>query len=309
MEKPHAAAALQASPVLWAQLREVSRSSVEQATALWQHALASEDSVQRAVSLRADVDARRFALYAHANDPDRAAGATHLLARLDDRTFAAAVSEARQRYGLSRLERDAAERAVSRELAVGDAVGARRWPYASAHPDAWGTPWKGILLAVNDPRAWAGNPALRSQQAIDQQAWCHEHGSLADTVPVLWDFGDRQAVFFQSVARDDRCHALRPYADDCREWEAAYAAACRALIRRAFSWCAETANFPRQAAGNGKRARSGTHELARGLRRRRGGVVDRRTAGSCRERNRSKPVGAQHRPSSSRLAQQSSRGG
>lgn len=230
VEQPQVAAALQGSPVLWAQLREVSRSTDEQATALWKHSLATVDGVERAVSIRADLDAHRFGLHAHANDPDREVGGSHRLRYLDARTFADAVNEARQRYGLSPLEPAVTVQAERRELAAGDAVGARRWPYQSAHPDVWGTPWQGTLLALNDPRAWAGHPALTSQPAIDQHiAWCHEHGSLKDTVPVLWDFGDTQTVFFQSAAGDDRCHALRPYADDCRDWEAARAAAYHAL--------------------------------------------------------------------------------
>jgi hypothetical protein len=111
---------------------------------------------------------------------------------------------------------------------VGTIVGARRWPYASAHPDCWGTPRNEVVLALNDPRAWRGNRALSTQEKIDGHiAWCKEHGLLTETVPVLWDFGDEQVVYFQSAVGDGRCHDLRPYAEDYFDWQSSRAAAYR----------------------------------------------------------------------------------
>ncbi|WP_186214527.1 hypothetical protein [Burkholderia gladioli] len=116
----------------------------------------------------------------------------------------------------------------SARFQVGTIVGAHRWPYHSAHPECWGTPWKGVVLALNDPRAWAGNLALSTQQKIDEHvAWCHDHGLLKDTVPVLWDFGDEKIVYFQSASNDARCHDLRPYAEDYLDWQTERAAALR----------------------------------------------------------------------------------
>lgn len=113
---------------------------------------------------------------------------------------------------------------------VGTIVGARRWRYASAHPDCWGTPWSGVVLALNDPRVWSGNLALSTQEKIDVHiAWCKEHGLLTNTVPVLWDFGDEQVVYFQSTVGGTRCHDLRPYAEDYLDWQSSRAAAYRKL--------------------------------------------------------------------------------
>lgn len=119
---------------------------------------------------------------------------------------------------------------VTDRIQVGTEVGARRWPYAAAHPGCWGTPWKGVVLAMNDPRAWAGNAALSTQEKIDAHvAWCHEHGLLHDSVPVLWDFGCESVVYFQATGGDARCYAVRPYADDYHAWESERAEAFRRL--------------------------------------------------------------------------------
>ena len=75
---------------------------------------------------------------------------------------------------------------------VGQEVGARRWPYNSCHPDAWGTPHRGIVLAADDPRAGIG-----------------DHGLPAGVVPVLWSFG---RVLFEPADR------LHPYALDVALW-------------------------------------------------------------------------------------------
>jgi len=44
---------------------------------------------------------------------------------------------------------------LRRGLPVGAEVGAQRWPYHAAHPDCWWRPWKGVVLALDDPRAWS----------------------------------------------------------------------------------------------------------------------------------------------------------
>lgn len=121
-------------------------------------------------------------------------------------------------------------------LPVGTVVGAHRWPYESAHPDCWGAPWKGVVLALNDPLAWSGNAALSTQEKIDSHiAWCTERGLLKNDVPVQWDFGDEQVVYFQKSGGDDRCHELRPYAEDYLDWQATRAAKYKRLERVARS--------------------------------------------------------------------------
>lgn len=117
-------------------------------------------------------------------------------------------------------------------FAVGAEVGAKRWPYFAAHPDCWGTPWKGIVLAINDPKAWQGTLAfglsLPSQEAVDRHvAVCLARGLGRLTTPVLWNFGDRHEAFWETIT------SLRPYADDLRAWEQALWTARQKSVRRA----------------------------------------------------------------------------
>lgn len=110
--------------------------------------------------------------------------------------------------------------------AIGSEVGAGRWPMKAAHPGCWGKPWKGILLAVDDPRAWAGTLAFPSATpdpvAVKAHvAWCRSQGLLrGDRVSVLWDFGSHG---FQN--HWERTEAVRPYAEDLAAWEAEHTAA------------------------------------------------------------------------------------
>jgi len=92
------------------------------------------------------------------------------------------------------------------ELAPGTLVGARRWPYSHAHPGCWLEPYRGVLLARNDPRAWAftlfspnGEPL---PDEIDRHVQrCLAEGLLADVVPVLWDFREHgQHVHWEQLA-------------------------------------------------------------------------------------------------------------
>ncbi len=110
------------------------------------------------------------------------------------------------------------------DVKVGSRVGAGRWPYAACHPDCWGKPWQGLVLAVDDPRAWAGTlafPGKRpNREAVKAHvAWCRAQGLLDDRQPVLWAFGDRKQVYWESAA------SLRPYAQDLEAWTAARQAA------------------------------------------------------------------------------------
>lgn len=106
----------------------------------------------------------------------------------------------------------------------GEVVGAERWPFVHAHPDAWGRPWSGIVLAQDDPRAWHDTVAfpdrdgsLPAAEAVKTHvARCHRQGLLLDAVPVLWEFG---RIYWERFAR------LRPYSDDQAAWLAARAQA------------------------------------------------------------------------------------
>jgi hypothetical protein len=110
-----------------------------------------------------------------------------------------------------------APKALGRALRVGTIVGAERWPYQNAHPDAWKQPWKGVVLAPNDPQAWAGSVAfphgVPTQAEVDAELRQLKAVGLSDDrVPVAWEFGK---------VHWERPSSLRPYERDVREWEQA----------------------------------------------------------------------------------------
>jgi len=107
---------------------------------------------------------------------------------------------------------------------VGMECGATRWPHYGNHPAGWGTPWKGTVLASNDPRAWTGTIAFGDDTPTQDQVDAHiasvfrmyetvpllqGKAPFSDKVPVLWEFG---AVMWESVG------SVRPYADDVADW-------------------------------------------------------------------------------------------
>ncbi len=99
-----------------------------------------------------------------------------------------------------------------------------RWPYQSAHPDCWQPPHKGIVLALDDPRAWRDSAAfprnLPTQEECTKHVQkCLEMGLLKDTVPVLWSWAKGHE---QWLAWDNN---LRPYAAELVAWDAARKAA------------------------------------------------------------------------------------
>jgi len=108
--------------------------------------------------------------------------------------------------------------------ALGTLVGARRWPDSHAHPDCWGRPWPGVVVPLDDPRAWQGTLAFPRDELPDagavsaHVAACLLRGWLRDRVAVLWDFGSHGSrCYFESD--------LRPYAEDLAAWETARAEA------------------------------------------------------------------------------------
>src|SRR5262249_19529421 len=122
-----------------------------------------------------------------------------------------------------------------------DEVGAERWPGSAQHPGTWGRPWKGILLAVDDPRAWEGSiafaPGLPTRDEVRahvaRHPWLTEPGH---DVPILWEFGK---TYWQSAAN------VRPYAEDYAAWERERAEALREAERREAEW--ERAEAARRA--------------------------------------------------------------
>ena len=130
----------------------------------------------------------------------------------------------------------------------GQAVGGSRWAYDHAHSDCWLAPWRGVVLAIDDPRAWVnsmvkakvyGKPTraeIRAHITHLEQLWrdCPPaKGSppiFASTVIVLWDFGDEKKIMHESA------ESLRPFAADVAAWEAARAEKRAEEAARAAAW-------------------------------------------------------------------------
>jgi len=78
-------------------------------------------------------------------------------------------------------------------ITVGTSVGNGRIPYGHAHPDCWGRPWQGVVLALDDVEAWTntlafdGKPSQEDVTAHVRQ--CLAQGLLRNKVPVKWEFG------------------------------------------------------------------------------------------------------------------------
>ncbi len=103
---------------------------------------------------------------------------------------------------------------------TGQCVGAHRWPYEAAHPNAWRPPWRGTVLATDDPRIWAKpEGALQQQMTLEEIAakvrTLRDSGLLQDWVPVQWDFGTHKQILWEHLS------ALRSYEEDMEAWSAA----------------------------------------------------------------------------------------
>lgn len=115
-------------------------------------------------------------------------------------------------------------------MKVGTSVGCEyRWPYAHAHPDCWTKPYRGTVVAKDDPRAWARTLAF-PQDRPDPAAVaahvrrCEElYGPDRDVCPVLYVWDGEEVVMWE------RESALKPYAIMLRLWRSARAAAYAGL--------------------------------------------------------------------------------
>lgn len=97
-----------------------------------------------------------------------------------------------------------------------------RWPYDHAHPDCWQPPHKGVILALDDPRAWKDTIAfpnrLPEQAEVTKHVeWCLSQQLLQGSVPVLY-ISSLDGEELKFVQWDSK---LRPYAEELAAWEAA----------------------------------------------------------------------------------------
>lgn len=89
-----------------------------------------------------------------------------------------------------------------------------RWPCSAFHPDCWEPPHKGVVLANNDPRAWANTLAFPGRTPTQEEVDAHlanlaERNIPLSNTPVLYQFG---------VMWDTE---VRPYEEVLAEWQAA----------------------------------------------------------------------------------------
>lgn len=121
-------------------------------------------------------------------------------------------------------------------LEPGTLVGARRWPGTGARP------WRGLALALDDPRAWAQTLAFPGKHPDPDAvrahvAACRAQGLLADKQPVLWEFG---RVEWEGEAR--------PYTQDVAEWARERAADCARIDESPFAALAPGRGASRERA-------------------------------------------------------------
>jgi hypothetical protein len=105
-----------------------------------------------------------------------------------------------------------------------------RRPMDHAHPDCWGEPIRGTVLAYDDPRAWRATfafpanhwPSGPSQEEATAHAeWCASEDLFRDgCVPVLYRSADGR-----EFVQWDRATALAPYQEMYERWKEAREAA------------------------------------------------------------------------------------
>jgi len=91
-----------------------------------------------------------------------------------------------------------------------------RRPSVDVGAHAAGKPWKGVVLAHDDPVAWQGSIAFSVRPSVSairaHLVRCYSEGLLWDEVPVLWHFADGQRLHWERVIH------LRPYDVATADW-------------------------------------------------------------------------------------------
>lgn len=104
---------------------------------------------------------------------------------------------------------------------AGTEVGCRyRWPYFANHSDCWQRPIKGIVLALDDPRAWDKSlafPIGATQEDVTAHVEkCINQGYLnGREVPVLYNVNGEEIIRWD--------YQLSPYDHELAVWERAWA--------------------------------------------------------------------------------------
>jgi hypothetical protein len=96
----------------------------------------------------------------------------------------------------------------------GSWVGAGRWSNSAAHPDQWGRPIGGQVVAADSPAAWANTPEFPVSNPDGAQVMNHitelrKQGKLEGAIPILWDLGNGIRVI-----KWEKVSSLRPYGDE-----------------------------------------------------------------------------------------------
>lgn len=101
----------------------------------------------------------------------------------------------------------------------GTTVGGKLWGNRNAHPSQWSAPFRGTVLAHDEPMAWAYSfefPTDRPSSAEVKNLVIRyaKEGVLASRVPVLWDLDTHKVV------RWERIDKIRLASEDLALWRA-----------------------------------------------------------------------------------------
>jgi hypothetical protein len=113
---------------------------------------------------------------------------------------------------------------IEGRIKPGTVVGCRyRWPYDSCHPDCWLPPHRGIVLHLDDPRAWADTLAFPGsthpngppQEAVTAHVMKHMPGIGKKTIPILYKSPIPDDVLF---VQWDTIVNVHPYEEEYNTW-------------------------------------------------------------------------------------------
>ena len=109
---------------------------------------------------------------------------------------------------------------IAGKLSVGLVVGCEyRWPMHASHPDCWQPPLKGVVLALDDLRAWHDSIAFPTDPTQDECTAhvesCLARNLLKNKVPVRYSIGKEQFIEW------DMNDKLHPWEEELKRWNEA----------------------------------------------------------------------------------------